>query len=532
MNKKFFQLLFIIIIAACASVPKNVTPFEEEFLSHVRYIITEEERKEFLSLPKDSAEREKFIQVFWLKWDPTPNTPRNEFKDTYFNRIEGANRLFRGSKPGWLTDRGMILILLGPPDDREDYPMGKTSEEKPMDIWIYNNLPNKTRLRLEFIDYSSTNDYKLVTNISRESINSFIREGMQMDDGIQSITSQISSRKPPEELKLEKIQETDKTLTKSQELEKPGEGRVDVTYREIKIPTQVGAIFNQNVSARIPLTDIAINHLRTLYLPAQQNNVHAIFLFKIKNADLDFLNETRESTQEQEVASGKLPSQLDVFFRVHNMENGKVKDIIKEIYIPYSFESDREGFDRNQEHLYSICNPLPPGDYFLALAFSSPDLSKIGTAYVEFSLPQASSFYKKLDTTPVFFVDSLQKMPAPETEIAVHMDYFRYSVLKIKPKKENIFSPGETPDIFYFVYGARPNKEKRFQILIDYRVKNEKETLIEYATQTYDSPFISHPLPLDRETQNLESGKYMLEINIKDNISKLSVTKEIPFEMR
>jgi GWxTD domain-containing protein len=532
MIKKVVPLLLIIFVISCASIPKNVTPSEEEFLSYVRYIITAEERQEFLSFPMGSAERENSIQEFWIKRDPTPNTPRNEFKETYFERIEAANKLFRGSRPGWLTDRGMIYILLGPPDDREDYPMGKSSEEKPIDVWIYTSLPGKSRLRLEFIDYTNTNNFTLATNITPQTINSFIREGMHLSNGIQSISTEISSRKSPEELKLDQIQETDKTLTKSQQLEKPREGQVDVTYRELKIPTELAAIFTQNISSRNPRSDIAISHLRTLFLPAQQNNVHAVFLFKIKSSDLDFLIESEESNLVEESASGVSRSKLDVFIRIHTMEKGSVKDILKEIYVPYSPERDQKGIQSDQEHLYTICNPLPPGDYLLALAFATPNLSKIGTTYIEFSLPKASSFSRNLDTTPVFFVESLQKMPEPEMEVALHRDYFRYSILKIKPKEKNIFSPGETADIFYFIYGARPNKDKKFQIQVDYAVKKDKETLREYPTRTYESPFVSQPLPLVKEGQELEKGEYILEIKIRDNVSQLSIIKDIQIEIR
>jgi GWxTD domain-containing protein len=226
MKKGAFIFLIAVFLASCASVSNNLTSSEEEFLSFVRYTITEQERQEFLSLAPASPERGRFIQDFWIKRDPTPGTPANEFRQTYFQRIEAANRLFRGGRPGWLTDRGMILILLGPPDDREDFPMGKTSEEKPSEIWTYHNLPNKPELRLEFVDYSNTNDYKLVTNISRESINSFVRQGMNLSDGMQSPTAAIASRKPPQDLKLEKIQETDKAMTKSQQTAETPEGEV------------------------------------------------------------------------------------------------------------------------------------------------------------------------------------------------------------------------------------------------------------------------------------------------------------------
>lgn len=531
MRKIIFITLSFILFASCASLPpKHLTSSEKEFLSYARYIISNDEEQAFLNL-QSASEREKFIQEFWLKRDPTPDTALNEFKEIYFKRIEMANRLFRGGRPGWMTDRGMIFILLGPPDDREDYPMGVTSEEKPTEVWIYNSLPGKPELRLEFVDFLGTRDYRLVSDFSRETANAFIPEGMnisyrdQTGGPVIASATTLSSRKSPQELKLDKMQETGKAITRSQKKPEVKKGEVVDSYEEIKIPSQVRQIFDQDILTRSPRTDISINYLRTLYLPAQQNNVYAIFLFKIKNADLYFQEET-------DLATEKLFTELDVFLRFYKMEKGKVGEVFKEIYIPYPVELDKEEYRPETENLYAIGDPLPPGEYFLAMAFASTDLSRIGTYYFEFFLPGPSSFREELDITPVFFLKSLQRISSPETEVNVHKNHFFYSVLKIEPKEENIFSQGETPDIFYFIYGARPNWEKRFDIEIDYKVKKDGEEVIKYATQTYSAPFISHPLPFDIGERHLDAGKYILEIRIRDNISSLSMKKEIPFEIR
>jgi hypothetical protein len=266
-------------------------------------------------------------------------------------------------------------------------------------------------------------------------------------------------------------------------------------------------------------------------MPAQLNNVHAVFLFKIKNADLAFLWKDTDSIPGEESQAAPQNPKLNVFLRIYNRENAKIKDIFKEIYIPYIIEQDREAFQHGEEHLYSISDPLPPGNYALALAFASNDLTKIGTAYVDFTLPKAENFYRKLDTTPLFFVQSMERLPAPETEIAVHQDYFRYSVLKVRPKEVNIFKAKDSLDIFYFIYGARPDKDRKFRIEVDYEIKKGTKVLRKYATQTYTSPFVSHPLPLTVEGISLDPGEYTLGIKIKDNVSRLSVKKDIAFEV-
>lgn len=176
-----------IFLASCASIEKRVLldPVSEEFLSKVRYIITSEESKIFLELPPEA--RGKFIEDFWKRRDPSPGTEQNEFRELYFRRIDEANHLFRGAKPGWLQDRGRVYILFGPPNERLTNPMGgrpmdayedprsnlqgqtQASGVKPTEIWVYYNLfshlQKPQEVRLIFVDLHGTGDYILTTDL-------------------------------------------------------------------------------------------------------------------------------------------------------------------------------------------------------------------------------------------------------------------------------------------------------------------------------------------------------------------------------
>jgi GWxTD domain-containing protein len=135
---------------------KKLDPVNEEFLSKVRYIITREEKKIFLELPK--SEKEEFREEFWTSRDPDPSTEENEFKKTYFDRIDKANDLFVSEgRPGWLTDRGRIYILFGPPMERMTYPMGTLFSNRCQEIWYYGSFP------VVFVDSTCTGQYKLIT---------------------------------------------------------------------------------------------------------------------------------------------------------------------------------------------------------------------------------------------------------------------------------------------------------------------------------------------------------------------------------
>jgi GWxTD domain-containing protein len=151
-------LAAVLAASACASARliRSLDPDSRDFFSKVRYLITIEEKREFLNLPP--AERPAFIVEFWKKRDPTPDTEENEFRDDYFQRLEEANRLFGaggGGEPGWLQDRGRIYILLGPPDHRETYPRGETFYGKPCEYWYYGYFP------IYFIDDGWNGSYRL-----------------------------------------------------------------------------------------------------------------------------------------------------------------------------------------------------------------------------------------------------------------------------------------------------------------------------------------------------------------------------------
>ena len=166
-DKSILISLFIIFFSglgfftsSCRSykLTKNLEPESKEFYSKVRYIITKQERKIFLRLLPE--ERKEFIEEFWKRRDPDPYTEVNEFKERYFQRIEEANKLFRGVKPGWLQDRGRVYILLGPPDSRIQYPVGRYS--RPYEVWQYGLFP------IYFVDWNQNGDYELTPISARQ----------------------------------------------------------------------------------------------------------------------------------------------------------------------------------------------------------------------------------------------------------------------------------------------------------------------------------------------------------------------------
>ena len=135
-------LLFAALTAGVScktlNLERKLQPAYADFLGKVGYIITKVERKIFLELP--DADRDDFIEEFWKRRDPDPDTEVNEYQLEYEDRVKRAGTMFHGEgRPGWLTDRGRIYILFGPPSERLTYPMDASGYCR--EIWYYGSFP-------------------------------------------------------------------------------------------------------------------------------------------------------------------------------------------------------------------------------------------------------------------------------------------------------------------------------------------------------------------------------------------------------
>jgi len=167
MIKKIFHSIFLVCFVSCFfnscqtyRLEKNLDPVSQEFISIVKYIMTSEEHKTFLTLPP--GERETFIEEFWKRRDPDRETEKNEFKEAYLGRIDFANNSFGRGAAGHLTDRGMIYVVFGPPDsiyESRDYNIeGRYDRE----IWYYDYLFGKYHnVKIYFLDRLGAGRFEL-----------------------------------------------------------------------------------------------------------------------------------------------------------------------------------------------------------------------------------------------------------------------------------------------------------------------------------------------------------------------------------
>ncbi len=144
------------------------------WIDEVEPIITQAEREAWRKLQTDD-EREQFIGEFWHLRDLDPDTEENEYRQSYYERVEYANEHFSSGIKGVKTDRGRIYLKYGKPDEVESHPSGGAYNREqaegggststyPFERWWYRNLPGRSDIQIEFVDPTGTGEYRIARN--------------------------------------------------------------------------------------------------------------------------------------------------------------------------------------------------------------------------------------------------------------------------------------------------------------------------------------------------------------------------------
>ena len=137
-----------------AGIPASLTDLDKA-IEQMAYFASPEDLN-FIKDAEERKEKAKRFVAFWKKQDPNPADEYNPVFNEYYNRVAYANQNFTSySLEGWRSDRGMVLIILGAPDNIDRHPFEYHS--KPYEDWQYYNL-NK---RFRFVDYTGFGDYRL-----------------------------------------------------------------------------------------------------------------------------------------------------------------------------------------------------------------------------------------------------------------------------------------------------------------------------------------------------------------------------------
>ena len=134
------------------------SPYAKWLNEEVVYIITSEERDAFYKLATDD-ERKMFVQQFWERRNPNPGSQQNKYKEEHYRRIAYANAHFATNRPGWQTDRGLIYIMFGPPDEINPRHGSMGVDEQD---WKYRYIDGfGVNVIFTFIDYVGDGEYRL-----------------------------------------------------------------------------------------------------------------------------------------------------------------------------------------------------------------------------------------------------------------------------------------------------------------------------------------------------------------------------------
>ncbi|MCX6566291.1 MAG: hypothetical protein NTW38_07705 [Candidatus Aminicenantes bacterium] len=326
--------------------------------------------------------------------------------------------------------------------------------------------------------------------------------------------------------------------------DKNDKNKKEAAQEKIIIPKEVKTAMEAGLAARQPVkTDIPFTISETVVMPGPQQVIYVYFLLKVKNADLGYALPAAPIVADPTAAvpPAKLQAKGHVFVQFYKLENGNAGPLVKELYIPAALESDATGYDPEAMDWYSFGYPLPPGNYLAAIALTSNDLTKSGIQYYEFSLPDPAGFTEKLETSTILCMKEFRQVEAPEAKIGFHRGLLSWSVARITPNLTKTIKVGDALDLFFFIYGARPNDAGKFDIQIDFEVVQGDKAQIKFAPGQFQSPLVSLPLPMtqsleirtgdkvENKQQDLAAGSYVLIVKMLDNVSGLKGEKKIEF---
>ena len=155
-------LLFAFCSLLLSSVQaEQQNPYQKWLNEDVRWIISSQERADFLKLSTDQ-QRDEFVVAFWNRHNPA-GTPANSFKMEHYRRLAFTNQHFAANLPGSETDRGRVYIVYGPPDSIDSSSGEASNSGYPYQIWHYRDVQGKNKeMTVRFVDNCRCGDFKEV----------------------------------------------------------------------------------------------------------------------------------------------------------------------------------------------------------------------------------------------------------------------------------------------------------------------------------------------------------------------------------
>jgi len=492
----------------------------------VIYIITPEERRSFLHL-STNEEREQFIEAFWQRRNPDPDSPENTFKEEHYRRIAYANEHYASGIPGWKTDRGKIYIMWGPPDEIDAHPTGGTWE-RPMDqgggetttypweTWRYRYLEGQglgENVELEFVDPSSTGEYHLTMDPSeKDALLMVPGAGLTLAEsmGMASKASRFSN--------------TDGTHMAEGQFGAMGLNSNDEEFNRLE---KYSAIFRPPpvkfkdleaaATSRVVRDQVKFDY-RFDFLRITSDTVLVPITVQIPVNQLSF--------QEKD---GVDSASMDLFVRVTSL-GGRVVQTFEDTLrsdIPASLLQK----SINTARIYQKAVPLSPNLYRLDIVVKDVNSGNVGVVNTRLPVPRFQD--DQLSASSLILADDIHAVSSKD----IGLGQFVLGDVKVRPKLDGSFTPNDAMGVYLQVYNLKvDDKTHRADTSVEYRVKKDKDA---EPTLKFDVP--PDRLPQHGEELTLEQlitlgslapGKYQLEVAVTDNLTKQTITPTVDFTVK
>lgn len=492
----------------------------------VTYIISDDERKAFKNLSNDE-EREAFIENFWLRRNPNPDSPDNEYREEHYRRIAYANEHFAAGKPGWKTDRGRIYIMWGKPDSIDSHPSGG-SYQRPMDegggetstfpfeVWHYRYLEGVgDNIDLEFVDTCMCGDYHFTIDRSEKDALLHV-PGMGLTQW-----EEMGQAKKADRFKGGFENLGTGPLSNSQQSKEFD--RIELAAKIFAPPpVKFKDLENAITEHKLISGPIFPFDVRTDFVKVTDNTVLVPITLQIKNRDVTFA--TKDG-----VAKGV----VNILGKVTTIMHKTVQTFEDTVEIQQPAELLEKSLDR--QSVYWKALPLQPGLYRLDIAIkdvNNPD--HIGVYGRSLEVPTFHD--EKLATSTLILADKMNVVDSHSIgsgNFVIGNTFIRPRVSS-NPATPVSFKRDQNLNFWMQVYNLGIDEgTKSNQARVTYQIVDtaNNSVLLEKQMDSKDLGAHSDQLTVENSlpVAGLQPGKYKVTIKVADLISKQEIAQSVPF---
>jgi GWxTD domain-containing protein len=495
------------------------TPYKKWLDEDVVYIISDEEKKAFHQLNTDE-EREQFVEQFWLRRDPTPDTEENEAKEEHYRRIAYANEHFASGIPGWRTDRGRTYIEYGPPDEIESHssggsyerPMsegGGETETYPFEQWRYRYIDGVGQnIILEFVDKTMSGEYRMTMDPSeKDALLNVPNAGLTLyeQEGLST--------------KTDRFNRTDGTHlgVPSQYMNQSMNefNRMDQFFK-MQAPPQVKfKDLESEVTSRITYNRLPMQ-VRQDFVKVTDSIIAVNITLQFENHDLEFKEKDGVDT-----------AAINVFGRVTSMGRRPITTF--EPTLTVDAPQDMLENYKGQKQIWQQQVAVPPGRYHLNIV--AKDIASGNTNVYEAVIEAPHFSEDRLSSSSLILADTIEKLPTK----SIGGGTFAIGDMKVRPRMGDTFKTDEKMGVYVQFYNFAPeDKTNKPDGTIEYMVSKVGSTsnLIDVTEDLSAIQYASAPqvtvqklLPL----KSLGPGVYMLKVKATDRRADQTVQQEEKF---